>query len=449
MSDTFIAQPATVATQATVAANLQHTMNTIQATKTFRHIFFLAATGLFLDAIDLYLASGTMSYFVSTGFSTTMQNSIFLSAGFLGLFIGSVLAGIIGDTKGRMKAFQWNLLLFGIATFAGAFAPNMIFLIITRFIAEIGLGAEMVTSFSIINEFAPVASRGKWCTMASCLANIGAPFAMLLCLFVIPHFSWRGMFVISGGLAIIFCYFRQNLPESPRWDIEHHHYTEAQQTIDRLLAEMKAEHKTPVDYRETSHQTTVTDNHLVRNSFVAISLAMAAMVCQYTFTSWAPTLLVHQGVNIADSLVYSTIMMVGAPIGAYIGSLLVERIGRKANIIVAFTLVAILGVIYAHLNNSVAVIITGFFLTVCFYILNATIIGVYITELFSTKYRFRGAGIANGLAKLANFGMPYLVVMLLQVADASAVIYVIAIVAAIAAVIALIFGPETRAQKIN
>lgn len=449
MSDTFIAQPATVATQATVAANLQHTMNTIQVTQTFRHIFFLAATGLFLDAIDLYLASGTMSYFVSTGFSTTMQNSIFLSAGFLGLFIGSVLAGIIGDTKGRMKAFQWNLLLFGIATFAGAFAPNMIFLIITRFFAEIGLGAEMVTSFSIINEFAPVASRGKWCTMASCLANIGAPFAMLLCLFVIPHFSWRGMFVISGGLAIIFCYFRQNLPESPRWDIEHHHYTEAQQTIDQLLAEMKAEHKAPVNYRETSHQTTVTDNHLVRNSFVAISLAMAAMVCQYTFTSWAPTLLVHQGVNIADSLVYSTIMMVGAPIGAYIGSLLVERIGRKANIIVAFTLVAILGVIYAHLSNSVAVIITGFFLTVCFYILNATIIGVYITELFSTKYRFRGAGIANGLAKLANFGMPYLVVMLLQVADASAVIYVIAIVAAIAAVIALIFGPETRAQKIN
>ena len=151
------------------AATLLHSMNTIQTTKTFRRIFSLSAIGLFLDAMDIYLASGTLNSFTSSGFSTSVQNSIFLSAGFLGLFLGSIFAGVIGDSKGRMKAFQWNLLLFGLATFIGAFSPNMIFLIITRFIAEIGLGAEMVTSFSIINEFAPIASRGKWCTLASTL----------------------------------------------------------------------------------------------------------------------------------------------------------------------------------------------------------------------------------------------------------------------------------------
>ncbi|HBF75291.1 MAG TPA: MFS transporter [Lactobacillus sp.] len=447
MSDNIAS--ATAVPQDDTAATLLHSMNTIQTTKTFRRIFSLSAIGLFLDAMDIYLASGTLNSFTSSGFSTSVQNSIFLSAGFLGLFLGSIFAGVIGDSKGRMKAFQWNLLLFGLATFIGAFSPNMIFLIITRFIAEIGLGAEMVTSFSIINEFAPIASRGKWCTLASCLANIGAPIAMLLCLFIIPHFSWRGMFFISGALAMVFSYFRHDLPESPRWDIQHQKYDEAAETINMLFSEMKAENKQPLEYHSTEKTTNRTDQHLARNTFVAISLAMAAMVCQYTFTSWVPTLLVSQGVTATNSLVYTTIMMVGAPIGAFIGSVLVERIGRRLNIILAFSMVVVLGIIYGHLTNGTAVIVTGFLLTICFYILNATIIGVYITELFSTKYRFRGAGTANGLAKLTNFGMPYVVVTLLQVADASAVIYLIAGVAAVAAVIAAAFGPETKGKRIN
>ncbi|GAX02550.1 major facilitator superfamily transporter [Secundilactobacillus pentosiphilus] len=443
-----IASPVAVSNEGT-ATTLIHKMNTVQTTKTFRRIFYLAAIGLFLDAMDIYLASGSLNSFKTSGFSTTMQTSIFLSAGFLGLFLGSLFASVIGDSKGRMKAFQSNLLLFGLATFIGAFSPNMVFLIVTRFIAEIGLGAEMVTSFSIINEFAPIASRGKWCTLASCLANIGAPVAMLLCLFVIPHFSWRGMFFISGALAVVFSYFRHDLPESPRWNIQHQHFDEAAKTINQLFSEMKAENKQPAEYTSTKKSTGHSNQHLLRNSFVAISLAMAAMVCQYTFTSWVPTLLVSQGVTASNSLIYTTIMMVGAPIGAFIGSVLVERIGRKMNIIVAFCLVAVLGVVYAHLNNGTAVVVTGFLLTICFYILNATIIGVYITELFSTKYRFRGAGTANGLGKLANFGMPYLVVTLLQVANASAVIYVIAGVAAIAAVITAVFGPETKGERVN
>lgn len=325
----------------------------------------------------------------------------------------------------------------------------MLVLIMTRFVAELGLGAEMVTSFSILNEFAPVASRGKWCTTASCLANIGAPFAMVLCLFVIPAFSWRGMFFISGLVAIIFSFFRHNLPESPRWDIQHGHYADAAETLTMLTDEMQAEGKVPAEYTEKAVVKSHADQHLVRNSFVAIALAIAASVCQYTFTSWAPTLLVSQGMKVANSLVYSTLMMVGAPFGAFVGSLLVEKIGRKLNIVFGFALVAILGILYARLSNGPAVIIVGFFLTACFYVLNATIIGVYITELFSTKYRFRGAGIANGLAKLANFGMPYLVVFLLSVADASAVIYLIAVVAVIAAVLTLLVAPETKSKQID
>lgn len=50
--------------------------------------------------------------------------------------------------------------------------------------------------------------------------------------------------------------------------------------------------------------------------------------------------------------------------------------------------------------------VTDFLTTIGFNVLNAFVIGVNAGELFSTKYRFRGAGISQGDGKLANVAMP-------------------------------------------
>ena len=107
------------------ARQLKTRMDQIQPTKTFYKIFILVSAGMFLDAIDVYLASGVSSYLLKTGWSNLKFNSIFLSVGFFGLFLGSVFAGLIGDFFGRKKAYQLNLLVFGSFTLIGAFAPNM------------------------------------------------------------------------------------------------------------------------------------------------------------------------------------------------------------------------------------------------------------------------------------------------------------------------------------
>ena len=214
-------------------------VNRFQATPTFIRVFILVAAGMFMDAIDVYLASGVSSYMLASKWSTVAQNSTFLSAGFMGLFIGSITAGLVGDIFGRRRAYQLNLLIFGFFTLIGAFAPNMIFLIVCRLIAAIGLGTEIVTGYAMINEFAPIKQRGRWCAATSLIANCGAPITMLMCTIIIPRFSWRAMFVISGALALILWYFRRNLPESPRWNINHHNYDEAEETIAMIEGEMK------------------------------------------------------------------------------------------------------------------------------------------------------------------------------------------------------------------
>lgn len=434
----------------TKARSLKVRMDQIQPTKTFYKIFILVSAGMFLDAIDVYLASGVSSYMLKTGWSTLPLNSIFLSVGFLGLFLGSVFAGIIGDFFGRKRAYQLNLLIFGGFTLLGALAPNMHFLIGCRFIAAIGLDTEIVTGFSMINEFAPIKSRGRWCATTSFVANCGAPLAMLLCTLLIPHFTWRIVFVIAGAAALVLWYFRRTLPESPRWSINHKRYQEAQVVIDQLENEMKtaqiAQAKQTVKPEMAEKVAAEINSHFVRNLFVAIFAVSAAIVCQYTFTSWVPTLLVKQGVNIVSSLGFSTVMMLGAPVGAFIGSQLVNRIGRKPTIISAFIGAAILGLVYSVQKAPAMVMIIGFLLTTCFYILMASVIGVYVSELFTTKYRFRGSGIANGISKLITVGMPLFVSWLLTVANATMIFVVMSAFAIIAALVVAFLGPETNNQ---
>lgn len=423
-------------------------INQIQVTPTFWRVFALVAAGMFMDAIDVYLASGVSSYLLATKWATVTQNSVFLSVGFMGLFIGSITAGLVGDYFGRRRAYQLNLLIFGLFTLAGAAAPNMPVLIGCRLIAAIGLGTEIVTGYAMINEFAPISQRGRWCAATSLIANCGAPITMLLCTLIIPRFSWRAMFVIAGSLALILWYFRRNLPESPRWDINHQRYRQAEATIAQLEAEMAARHLAPAVLEENAATSYDNDAHLRRNLLVAIVAVTAVIVCQYTFTSWMPTLLVKKHLAVVSSLGFSTVMMLGAPVGALIGTLLVDRVGRKQTIVTAFALSAILGLWYPAQTTASGVMLVGFALTACFYILMAVVVAVYTSELFSTTYRFRGAGVANGISKLVTIGMPYLVAWLLTNVGANVIFVTIAGIAIFAGLVVLFWGPETNRRVI-
>ncbi|KRM97062.1 major facilitator superfamily permease [Liquorilactobacillus aquaticus DSM 21051] len=189
--------------------------------------------------------------------------------------------------------------------------------------------------------------------------------------------------------------------------------------------------------------------NLKRGLFIAIIAVSAVMVSQYTFTSWAPTLLIEKNINIVHSLGYFMIMMTGAPIGALIGAILVDWIGRKKTIIPTFIFSAILGLLYTQQTNPAAIIIIDFFLTMTFYILMASVVGVYVSELFVTNFRFRGAGTANGAAKILTVLTPYFATWAIQKVSVDLIFYLIAALMLIAAIVVSFFGPETKQQEIQ
>ena len=134
------------------------------------------ASGCFLDACDIYLAGGVLGSLVASGWSTLNANALFMSATFLGMLVGTLSAGYLGDRYGRRFSYQLNLLIFGLASIAASFSPNMDVLIGARFIMGIGMGAEIIVGYASLAEFMPRARRGFYVAMLSVITNCAVPF---------------------------------------------------------------------------------------------------------------------------------------------------------------------------------------------------------------------------------------------------------------------------------
>ncbi|RYM06504.1 MFS transporter [Sporolactobacillus sp. THM7-7] len=438
---------------------LEARINNLPVTKTMYRIFTLITLGMMLDGFDVYLAGGVLGQLVQTGWSSVTLNAVFISTTFIGLFIGSIITGFIGDWKGRQFAYQINLLIFGLASLGAAFAPNMATLIVLRGISGIGLGAEIVTGFALLGEFVPATSRGKWVASLSFLANCTAPITTFIAYLIIPTIGWRWMFVIVGVSSVAVWYFRRSLPESPRWYFSQGQYKKAEEIV--RIFEAEAEQKYGTKYPAADLQDKEQYNQIVdRQSrfselfgkkvikrFVLACLILAAInTAVYTFVTWVPTLLVKKGINISHSLAFTTLMMVGAPIGAFVGRMTVDKIGRKWNIVGAFILTAILGCVYAYQTNSAAIMAIGFFMTVCLYVLMAVGLAVYVPELFPTPLRMRGNGLAQAFGRIFTIVTPYAVAWLLSNQGIVSIFILMGIFLAAVAALTIVWGPETRRQ---
>jgi putative MFS transporter len=138
-------------------------------------IFWLVGAGMFFDGYDLYIAGGVLASAIQTKFSTIPQNLQFISLTFVGMTLGALITGFVGDKMGRRFTYQINLLIFGLASLAAAFAQDMTQLIACRFVQGLGLGAEIVVGYSTLTEFVPPKTRGRWLSMMAFLVVAGFP----------------------------------------------------------------------------------------------------------------------------------------------------------------------------------------------------------------------------------------------------------------------------------
>ena len=174
----------------------------------------VAALGYFVDIYDLVLFSivriPSLKSLGLAGQDLINQGVFLLNMQMVGMLVGGILWGVLGDRKGRLKIMFGSIFLYSLANLANGMVVSLPMYAILRFIAGIGLAGELGAGITLVSEVLHKSVRG-YGTMI--VASVGVSGAILANV-VASVFDWRSAFYIGGGLGLMLLLLRVSMVES-------------------------------------------------------------------------------------------------------------------------------------------------------------------------------------------------------------------------------------------
>lgn len=174
----------------------------------------VAALGYFVDIYDLLLFSIVrIPSLRSMGVADTemlAQGEYLIRAQMIGLLLGGIIWGIMGDKRGRLSVLFGSILLYSLANIANGFVTSVDQYAAWRFIAGIGLAGELGAGITLVSESLPTKLRGYGTTLVATVGLMGAVLAN----YVAKTFDWQMAYFIGGGLGLILLVTRISVFES-------------------------------------------------------------------------------------------------------------------------------------------------------------------------------------------------------------------------------------------
>ncbi len=180
----------------------------------FNIIVIVASLGYFVDIYDLILFGIVrVPSLIGIGIpkDQLMVKGIFLlNMQMVGMLIGGLIWGIMGDKKGRLPVLFFTIALYSVANFANGFVQNMEQYAILRFFAGLGLAGELGIGITLVSEVMSKETRGYGTTLVSGIGIVGAVLGFL----VADFFDWRVAYQVGGGLGLLLLLLRASVYES-------------------------------------------------------------------------------------------------------------------------------------------------------------------------------------------------------------------------------------------
>jgi putative MFS transporter len=180
----------------------------------------VGALGFFVDIYDLLLFNIVRkSSFADLGVAESAMKNIgenIISWQMLGLTIGGIAWGILGDKKGRKSVLFGSILLYSLATIANGFVTDVDQYTWLRFIAGLGLAGELGASITLTSELLPKEKRG----IAAAIIATSGVMGTITAYFVhtLSGEDWRLCYFIGGGMGLALLLLRVSVLESRMYD---------------------------------------------------------------------------------------------------------------------------------------------------------------------------------------------------------------------------------------
>ena len=184
----------------------------------------VGALGFFVDIYDLLLFNIVRrSSFAELGVAESDMKTAgegILSWQMIGLTIGGIIWGMLGDKKGRKSVLFGSILLYSLATIANGFITDIDQYKWMRFIAALGLAGELGASITLTSELLPKEKRGIAAAIIATSGVMGTITAYTV--FKLTGEDWRLCYYIGGGMGLALLFLRVKVLESGMYDTMKH-----------------------------------------------------------------------------------------------------------------------------------------------------------------------------------------------------------------------------------
>ena len=314
--------------------DVRRVLDDAQWTPFQKRVLALVSLIIILDGLDTQTLTLAIPTLMHQWGLTRAPFGLVVALGFVAMAIGTALGGLAGDRLGRRVALLSSIALFSAGTLAGALAPDLPMLGLTRMIAGLGLGAAMPNATAMAAEYTPLRQRSLALGIAMGSVPIGGFLGAILASSILSRGSWRELFWVCGliplGGAALLAFA---LPESVRFLLGRPGSSGRIAALLRKLGHPADSRDRFIDTGESHAEkpalTQIFTPAHRRDTMVLAGAFFLIIFANLFVVSWSPSLLADLAYPPRITSMGSAMWSMGGLIGAIAGAALFGRFGSR------------------------------------------------------------------------------------------------------------------------
>jgi putative MFS transporter len=404
---------------ATDAASLLTRMEQVPFSRWHMNARLVMGSATFFDAFNALSLAFVLPTLIRLWHISPKQSGLLISASYVGQLAGALVFSALAERVGRIRGTTAAIAIMSIMSFGCAMAGNFPTLLACRLLQGIGVGGEMPVAATYINELSRAHGRGRFFLLYEMIFPLGLMATGQIGAWLVPAYGWNAIFLLGGIPGLLITFLVAHLPESPRWLISKGRIREAEAIVEKI--EASTDRRVPA---AAISSTASTSSLMQRGRWSELLSKTYRGRTIIVWTLWASAFFVANGLNNWMPSLYNTVYQlslrqslraasmtnVAQVVVLLVCAFSIDRIGRRIWTVVAFILgggtLALLGIIGAQKVLSVMILATlGYGLIGS---INA-VLYLYTPEIYPTRMRAIGTGLATSWLRIASAVGPALV----------------------------------------
>ncbi len=316
--------------------------------RTANWVAFIICAALLFDGYDLVVYGtvlpGLLADPSQIGPFDAAAAGLLGSWALIGVLVGSLICGAVGDFFGRRRLMLLGIAWFSVGMFGTAFATSVPAFGTLRFVTGLGLGVVIASAGATMAEFAPAGRRQFYNAVVYSGVPAGGVLASILGILFLDNIGWRGLFIIGSlPLVILLPIAWRKLPESPRWLLSRGREQDALAAAQRTgvpLIEERVILQVGVAPQKSGFAAVFSRQFAVASILLGL-MSFSGLLLTYGLNTWLPKIMEGYGYGRTYSLFFPLALNLGAVVGGLLASRFADKSGPQRVIAATFVLATI------------------------------------------------------------------------------------------------------------